>query len=168
MRNGSGIGLSPIEDRIRLFLIERAKRTSVSSPFNARITYGNLCAAIDPEQHYWRGPRYRGIGTTIGNVSRWEHEHGRPLLSALVVLAGERHASDGFAGLGRELGYEILPGQERAFWRSQVEEVVRYWNGPGRDLDADSDRDALIRTTLKSAMDQLAEVARLLDEPSQA
>ena len=80
--------LSPIEDRVRHFLIERAKKADPSRPLaiSTLITYGDLCAAIDPEEHYWRGPRYRGIGQVLGRVSSYEDAQGHPMLSALVVL----------------------------------------------------------------------------------
>src|SRR5262249_43068168 len=77
-------------------------------------------------------PRFRGIGRVLLRVSTFEHDRGRPLLSALVVQAASRRAGDGFAELGRDLSYQIEEGQERAFWRGQVEEVVRYWTGAGQ------------------------------------
>lgn len=160
----SGSSLTPMEERIRLFLTDRAKQTPLLTPFEARITYGDLCQNVDPEQHYWKWPRFRGIGTAIGHVSVYEYQYGRPLLSALVVQAGTLHAGDGFVQLARDLGHQIQPGQERAYWRSQVEAVVHYWHGPGRDVTAEDDRDAKIRSLLDSAMGQLAEVGRLLGE----
>src|SRR6266536_1288027 len=101
--------LNPIEERVRQFLIERAKNGNPVRPFTATITYGDLCAAIDPEQDYFKWPRFRGIGKVLGRVSTFEHRQGRPMLSALVVQAGTLHAGDGFAGLGRDLGEKIQP-----------------------------------------------------------
>jgi len=118
---------------------------------------------VDPEQNYWRWPRFRGIGTAIGHVSVYEHQYGRPLLSALVVHAGTMHAGDGFAQLARDLGYQIQPDQDRAYWRGQVEAVVQCWHGPGRDSTPQNDRDTKIRSLVSNAMSQLAEVTRLLE-----
>jgi hypothetical protein len=157
--------LRPIEGRLRDILVEQAMKADPSQPFKATITYGELCKAVDPEQHYWRYPRFRGIGQAIGRISVLEHEHGRPLLSALVVQAGTLQAGDGFAELGRNLGYQIQPGQERAFWRGQVEAAVSYWSRPGEEQAVDSDRTTLIRAKLTTVMEELAEIKRLLDEP---
>jgi hypothetical protein len=154
--------LDPIEERVRQFLIERAKRADPSHPFaHSTITYGELCAAIDPDEHYWRGPRYRGIGQVLGRVSTFEDAQGRPMLSALVVLKGIGHAGDGFAGLGRSLGKQIQPGQERAFWRAQVEAVIQYWTGPGKDERA-PDPIAKARALLATVSGEIEEIRRLL------
>ena len=55
--------LTTAEERIRQILIERAKKADPRVPRTALITYGDLCAQADPDQAYWRGPRYRGIGS---------------------------------------------------------------------------------------------------------
>jgi hypothetical protein len=157
--------LSPIEGRLRDCLVERAKKADSGQPFRATITYGDLCKAVDPDQHYWKYPRFRGIGPAIGRVSVWEHEHGRPLLSALVVQAGTLQAGDGFAELGRSLGYQVQPGQEKAFWRSQVEAIASYWSGAGEETAVTSPRNTRIRAKLTSVMAELEEIKRLLDEP---
>src|SRR6266545_6114335 len=115
--------LSPIEDRVRQYLVARAKKADRRRPSEAKITYSGLCSAIDPDQHYWARPRFRGIGQTLGRICTFEHEQGRPLLSALVVRATDQQPGPGFADLARNLGYQIQPGQERAFGRSQLEEV---------------------------------------------
>lgn len=155
--------LIPIEERVRQFLIERAKSADPSHPFAVAsiITYGELCAAIDPEEQYWRGPRYRGIGQVLGRVSTFEDAQGRPMLSALVVLKGLWHAGDGFAGLARSLGKHIQPGQERAFWRSQVEAVIQYWTGPGKDEPA-PDPVEKARALLATVSGEIDEIRRLL------
>ena len=111
----SGSRLSAIEERVRQYLIERAKSADSGQPFQATITYSDLCGGIDPDQQYWSWPRFRGIGKVLGRISTFEHQEGRPMLSALVVQAGTLHAGPGFAGLGRELGFQIQEGQERAF-----------------------------------------------------
>src|SRR5262249_7234528 len=105
--------LSPVEERIRQFLIQRAGDVDPSRPFAAVMTSGDLCKAIDPDEKYWSWPRFRGIGPVLGRVSTWEHMHKRPMLSALVVQAGSLQAGNGFAELGRSLGEQIQPGQEK-------------------------------------------------------
>src|SRR5690349_12660520 len=53
--------LASVEERMRQHLIEQARSADPGRPLRATITYGNLCAAIDPEQRYWSWPRFRGI-----------------------------------------------------------------------------------------------------------
>jgi hypothetical protein len=155
--------LTAIEERVRQYLIEeRAKKADSDHPFLATITYMDLCHAIDPDQHYWAYPRFRGIGKVLGRISTFEHQQGHPLLSALVVHSGDtKQAGAGFTGLARDLGYQIQPGQERAFWRSQVESLIRYWTGPGKDVTAASSTDRAL-ALLATISEELKEVRRLL------
>ena len=156
-----GYSLSAIEERVRQYLIERAKRADPAHPFQSKITYGDLCDAIDPDQHYWSYPRFRGIGTVLGRVSTVEHDHGRPMLSALVVQAGNLQVGKGFAGLGRDLGFQIQPGEERAFWRNELEEVVLYWTGQGKETADHSPKDRAL-ALLTNISEEVIEVRRLL------
>jgi hypothetical protein len=146
---------------VRTYLIEKARSASPGSPLQARITYTDLCRAIDPEQQYWAPPRFRGIGKLLGHISAYEHENGRPLLSALVVQSGTYQPGNGFAGIGRELGYQIQSGQERAFWRNQVEEIVRYWTSSEADLTSENPT-AKALALLANISEQLQEVRHLL------
>ena len=153
--------LSPIGERLRQFLIKLAQDADLNHPFAATITYGRLCEAIDPDQAYFKPPRYRGIGKVLGQISTYEHRQGRPMLSALVVQAGTLHAGDGFAVLGRRLGEQVQPGAELAFWRDQVEAVIGYWSVPGRDEPV-PDPVAKARALLASVRGELDEISRLL------
>jgi hypothetical protein len=153
--------LTPIEEQVRQYLIEKAKKTDLLRPFQAKVIYGDLCKAIDPEEHQWAWPRFRGIGKVLGRISTFEHERGRPMLSALVVQAGSMQAGTGFAGLGRDLGFQIQPGQERAFWRSQLDEVVRYWTNQELDAPAPTPTERAL-ALLAMISEELQEVRRLL------
>lgn len=153
--------LAAVEERVRQYLIELAAKTDPHHPFKSTVTYGDLCKAIDPEQNYWSWPRFRGIGKVLARISTFEHEQGRPMLSALVVHANDYQAGDGFAVLGRDLGHQIQPGQERAFWRKQVEEVIRYWTGPGTSTPSPAPVERAL-ALLASMSEELAEVRRLL------
>jgi hypothetical protein len=154
--------LTPVEERVRQYLIEeKAKKANADHPFQATITYMDLCHAIDPDQRYWAYPRFRGIGPVLGRISTFEHQQGRPLLSGLVVHSSDMQAGNGFAELARGLGYQIQPGQERGFWRSQVEALVQYWTGAGQDnVTASSTERAL--ALLATISEELKEVRRLL------
>jgi hypothetical protein len=154
--------LGPVEERVRQFLIQRA-RDNTGQPFAAVITYGAMCKALDPDEHYWAAPRYRGIGQVLGRVSTWEHAQGRPLLSALVVQAQSMRAGKGFAQLARDLGERIPSGHETAFWRSQVEAVAKYWASRVSDGDEiPDDRVARALALLARISGDVEEVRRLL------
>jgi hypothetical protein len=123
-----GITLTELEERTRQFLIERARAGKVTSPSKSLITYTGLRDEIDPYEQYWPGQRCTGVGDALDNINHYEHQHGRPMLSALVVLAGEGYPGDGFAKLARNLGHNVPEDIEHTFWRIQVSTVIRYWN----------------------------------------
>jgi hypothetical protein len=154
--------LSPLEQRVRAFLISRAKQADPDRLSSAKIEYQELAKAIDPQQHYWAWPRFRGLGDVLGNVSVFEHEHDRPLISALVVQAGTHQAGDGFyRGLLRNrLGIQLLPDQERAFWREEIRKAVTYWNAaPG---DQKPDAQARVLALITRIESDLKEVRALI------
>jgi hypothetical protein len=130
--------LSPIEERVRAFLISRARQADPDRLASARIEYQQLGKAIDPQEQYWAWPRFRGLGDVLGNVSVFERE--RPLISALVVQAGTHQAGDGFYKglLHKRLGIQLQPDQERAFWREEVRKVVSYWNAAPDEEEPDA------------------------------
>jgi hypothetical protein len=141
--------LSPVEQRVRAFLISRAKESDPDRLSGAKIEYQQLGKAIDPEENYWAWPRFRGLGDVLGNVSQYEYEHQRPLLSALVVQAGTHQAGDGFyKGLLRNrLGIQLPPEQERAFWREEIRKVVTYWNAAQGEEEPDTQAKVLALLT---------------------
>jgi len=64
----------------------------------------------------------------LGEISQEEHEHGRPMLSALVVsTAGSPGA--GFFHLARHLGklQVATPAEEQPFWEQEKEAVYAAW-----------------------------------------
>ena len=154
--------LSPIEQRVRAYLISTAKQADPDRLSGAKIEYQQLAKAIDPQESYWAWPRFRGLGDVLGNVSVFEHENDRPLLSALVVQAGSHQAGDGFyKGLVRKrLGIELAPDQERAFWREEIRKVVTYWNAaPGEE---EPDTQAKLLALITRVESDLKEVRALI------
>ncbi|HEV2372446.1 MAG TPA: hypothetical protein VGS19_09760 [Streptosporangiaceae bacterium] len=148
------ITLGPLEQEVRRYLIERATQADPEHPLDARITYGELCQAVDPEEAQWRGPRYRGIGETLGHISAYEVDHGQPMLSALVVRHQTRRVGDGFIPLARSLGRKVPEGEEEAFWLREVQEVVRFWGQPN-PLPR-------VIAMLDTVISEVAEIKRLL------
>jgi hypothetical protein len=156
------ITLRPDEQEVRRYLIEeQAKRADPARPLRARITYKTLAEGVDPGRRYsWSAyPRYNGIGPLLGHISQFEVEHGRPMLSALVVRAQGLRPGDRFYPLARKLGRldSTDPDAEKRFWEAEIAEVVHYWTGeaevaPGEAADAQH----------QAVMRELAEIKKLL------
>lgn len=74
------------------------------------------------------------IGEILGEISTYEHHHGRPMLSAIVVLAGVGHPGEGFYNLARSLGLHHKRSElaDMEFFVQEVKKVHTYWQGqPG-------------------------------------
>ncbi len=69
------------------------------------------------------------ISEILGEISTYEHEHGRPMLSAIVVHADDRTPGNGFFNLTRELRlpHKLDDLVELEFLVKEVEKVHRYW-----------------------------------------
>lgn len=64
----------------------------------------------------------------LGDVSRHEHEHGRPLLSTVVVhKSGDMQPGPGFFELAKSLGHEFDDVEK--FWIQELKRVWKYWSG---------------------------------------
>ena len=122
------ITLTPFERALHRALVTRARSANADAPLDACMSYGELCAVVDPDatsNYPMTRPPFRGLNEALGHVSMYEAEHGRPLLTALVVQQDSRHPGPGFARLGRHLGFEV--DDEDGFWRRELAEVVRFW-----------------------------------------
>ena len=64
------------------------------------------------------------IGELLGEISKFEHEHGRPLLSAIVGSMEEYSPGTGYFGLAQSLGVFNHDDKDK-HW---VEERDRVWN----------------------------------------
>lgn len=67
------------------------------------------------------------IGRLLGEISTYEHEQGRPLLSAVVHLQEQNRPGVGFFTLARQLGLLQADGDEDAFWNDEVRRVWQAW-----------------------------------------
>ena len=66
------------------------------------------------------------LADILGDISSHEHEQGRPLLSAVVVLKATNKPGVGFFGLADSLG--LFDGQDRDnFWRDERDRVWEHW-----------------------------------------
>ena len=67
------------------------------------------------------------IGHLLGEISRFEHEAGRPLLSALVMYKDGDKPGRGFFELAKELG--LYDGKnDDAFFSEELTKVFKYWH----------------------------------------
>lgn len=66
------------------------------------------------------------IADILGEISIFENEHQRPLLSAIVVLKGSKKPGSGFFGLAESLN--LFDGQDRnRFSRDERDRVWAHW-----------------------------------------
>lgn len=67
------------------------------------------------------------IAAILDEISRHEHDEGRPLLSAVVVHKGEETPGDGFFKMARSVGV-MLPGDRRmTFFARELGRVHDAW-----------------------------------------
>jgi len=73
------------------------------------------------------------IGCLLGEISTCEHEHGRPLLSAVVVHKPDPQSEEslgpgqGFFTLARELGLMAPDDDEDDFWQHELRRAYDHW-----------------------------------------
>ena len=124
-------------------------------PESVVTTYVALGQEVDPEgasTFPMTKPPFRGLNEALGHVSMYEVEHGRPMLSALVVNADTRKPGDGFAKLARHLGLEAKDDDD--FWRSELGRVVEFWSADDLVLVLDA--------ALDRVMEQLSDIKAAL------
>jgi hypothetical protein len=91
-----------------------------------RVTYQELADLIGlPLQGNYMG---KELGHYVGEISREEQEHSRPMLSAIVVGASGK-PGEGFFGLAKELGKFTSddPAAQSAFWEAEKRAVYETW-----------------------------------------
>lgn len=95
-------------------------------------TYGEIAplANLNMETPDDRGK----IAHILGDISTYEHEAGRPMLSAIVVLAGIGYPGDGFYTLARQLGvhHGKKEFEDLDFFVQEVKKVHAFWKPQGK------------------------------------
>ena len=68
------------------------------------------------------------VGSLLGKISRYEHSHGRPMLSVVIQHSGTEGPGPGFFKLAEELG-RFMPEfmDEKEFLRQEFNFVRKYW-----------------------------------------
>ncbi|MFF2203932.1 hypothetical protein [Streptomyces sp. NPDC058145] len=129
-------------------------------PRDACLTYKELGLLIDPKGRNpgMSRPPFRTLFPLLGNVSRYEVLHGRPMLSALVVAQETRVPGPGFVELARHL--ELPVRDPDAYWEEELSEVIRFWSAHDQVLILDAAVDRLMGeiSAIKAAMQRLSDV----------
>lgn len=111
-------------------LRNRARAASPNDADRSCISYNELGHQVDPDG-LWKGqpmtrPPFRGLNIALGHISRYEHEHGRPLLSSLVVNQDSGEPGSGFAAeFGQLRGGNVV--DHTAFWREELTRTIDFW-----------------------------------------
>ncbi|MDF3291569.1 hypothetical protein [Streptomyces silvisoli] len=144
------ITLTPIECAIRRALLTRAQDADPAEPLDACLSYKDLGLLVDPggEHSGMSRPPFRTMFPALGHVSTYEVEHGRPMLSALVVAEQSGTPGPGFTELARSMQFQVI--DDTAFWRLELGEVVQFW----------TQQDPVM--LLDSAIDQVMEEIRAI------
>ncbi len=111
--------LQRIERTLRRFLIEVARQ-------NRTTTYTEMARVLRAFTPVRLEPPYSPMHAWLGNISRFEHESNRPLLSAVVVRVDSGRPGAGFFDLATNylgFGYD----DEDLFWKEQREDLHAIW-----------------------------------------
>ena len=109
---------------IRDFLIEISRDSR-----NPTITYQKLSDCCNLGLNMRDHPHDRlKIGELLGEISEFEHNNERPLLSALVIRVSDGEEGDGFYKLAEKLGYgKFKKLKSDLFEFEQIRECVDFW-----------------------------------------
>jgi hypothetical protein len=122
----------------------RASASSRATASQACVHYGELGMLVDPDgtwSYPMSRPPFRGFNDAVGHASQYEFEHGRPLLSSLVVTVDSGRPGTGFSQFAARLGVEV--GDPDAFWEQELTRTVAFWSAGAVVLAIDARLDAL-------------------------
>ncbi len=112
------MSLAPVERALRMLLIEQARQARPT-------TYAAIASSLSAHTTVRLERPYSPLHKWLGAVSKFEHEAGRPLLSALVVSKDWDRPGEGFFKFAVELGLEV--GNQEEFWQRQLVGLFRTW-----------------------------------------
>jgi hypothetical protein len=69
----------------------------------------------------------RKVGTDLYRIARYEKEHARPPLTAIVVHKQDGRPGEGFRMAMEQIGYANRGEADDAMWERAVAEVFAYW-----------------------------------------
>jgi hypothetical protein len=142
------ITLTSAEKDLRTYLIDQARDDT-----DRLRPYGRVAEATDPE-HNPSDRHHNRLKRRLFHVSSYEVEHGRPMLSALVVRSIDYRPGDGLYELARSLGRLEEDADNLAWWNTEIEETARYWTTHSDDQVKDAQFDAIMTelTAIKRMM----------------
>ncbi|MFD4973756.1 hypothetical protein [Streptomyces sp. NPDC058424] len=150
--------LTPIERDMHRLLRSLAKAGDPVDPLSACIGYKEFAQRVAPHglDPYTSLGQMRGLYPKLGHISVYEHQHGRPLLSALVIRKATGRPGAGFADLASQLGFEAA--EDAGFWEHQVAQAVRFWSADDPVMLMDSAMDQVMKElgSIKRAVRRLA------------
>lgn len=114
------VDLTSLEGEIRRELIKCAKKPCT-------ITYARLADWVDVNYQFHYGPDEQRFHNMLGNVSTYEVENGRPMLSVIVVRAEDSRPGPGFFWLAKELDKQKPGVEDEIFFINETRELFDYW-----------------------------------------
>ena len=91
-----------------------------------KITYSELAKQVGlPSHGHQLGTR---LGKVLDRINQYEHSHGRPLISALVVSAAYGSPGEGFYDIARYLERMSPSESEGEFWQKELENIKKTWS----------------------------------------
>ena len=108
-------------ENLRQRLIREAKA-------RRRVYYGDIAGIVHLDMG--RPPDRNKIAQVLGEISMYEHEHHRPMLTVIVVRKRDGTPGPGFFTLAQDLGrYSGNDDQAaRRFLDAETERVWDYWS----------------------------------------
>ena len=152
------VTLTPAEEHLRDFLIERAARAA-----EPPTTYGALMAEFDPKNSTGLnqvGSYFPRLSTALYHVNLYEMDHRRPMVGALAVV-NSRSSIKGFAGVGheRDLLEGDSPEDARAFWQDQLDRSIQYWSAARAET---GDSGSLPDAQFDAIMTELSKIKQMI------
>lgn len=110
--------------KVRSFLIQRARDKG-----NELVRYQELSDKCKLGLNMSNIDHRNEIGRILGEISRYEHNNGRrPLLSALVIRAGDNYEGDGFFKLADELDFGDWKKLRKSnFDILEINKCIEFW-----------------------------------------
>lgn len=119
-----------LEERNRALAILQGEKIAIRNELvriavsDATVTYSNL--ALKYKLDMRKEPHRYALNEFLDGLAEEEHQHGRPMLTVVVVLADTEISGEGFFKKAQLLG-RYLPGCDRGeFWKQEREKVRTY------------------------------------------
>jgi hypothetical protein len=115
-----------MNEQLRQYLINRARRRT-----NQVVTYQQLSDDCGLKLNMRDNPNDRKIiGDILDEISVYEADHGRPLLSALVIRSSDNYEGDGFYKMAERLGFGSWQRlkKEGIFEAQQIKLCIEFWS----------------------------------------